>query len=77
MIPVGLAQLTVICLGLMTVPVLVLWLAAERRRSRREASVRARFVSCRLCGNAFEARQEQGVVCTCPKCGVLNGVEGQ
>jgi ribosomal protein L37AE/L43A len=55
----------------------VLWLAAERRRSRREASVRARFVSCRLCGNAFEARREQGVVCTCPKCGVLNGVEGQ
>lgn len=73
MIPVGLAQLTVICLALMTVPVFVLWLASERRRSRREASVRARFVSCRLCGTAFGVDLGGSDLFECPKCGALNG----
>jgi hypothetical protein len=73
MIPVGLAQLTVICLGLMTVPVFVLWLVAEHRRSRSEAAVRARFVSCRLCGTVVDVGRCEGPLCTCPKCGALNG----
>lgn len=72
MIPVGLAQLTVICLGLMTVPIFVLWLSAERRRSRGEAVVRARFITCRLCGMLFVAEEGDDTVCACPKCGALN-----
>lgn len=75
MIPVGLAQLTVICLGLMTVPVFILWLMSERRRSRREAACRDRFVGCRMCGGVFERAGAEHGVKTCPKCGILNGVK--
>ena len=73
-IPVSLRTLVFVTLSALLGILFLLWLLAERRRSRREKAAFQNVLHCRLCFFDFRSDSPEPEV-QCPRCGAITDHE--